>query len=306
MWLAILARGRLWRAGRCRCTQLPESDRKCRYSPSQRSHLWGLLHPDWDVLSTARTVHTEPERDGLRLEDKEVNVFPRKSRSTVLEYSNQPDVQCLFVVSVLSNLGLQYFTQRMEIKIICIQKTIKEYSFCFNKEKCCKHVHVSINNTAFMNLQEVHLVFNVGNWSPGDYNGGVSHISAEMRSVGHWWVCRHIQYIKISFYIKTCKNAKDWNSHPASSQTSKCPQIVLLVVSSIHTVTLLLHIGTCIRHSLVVNTAVSPSLSVFPCSECSVAEYSVSGFRLRRVYSVRREGRRSCLGLEPSTVRKSR
>lgn len=59
-----------------------------------------------------------------------------------------------------------------------------------------------------MYLQEVHLVFNVGNWSPGDYNGGVRHISAEMRSAGHWWVCRHIQYVQISFYVTTQKHKR--------------------------------------------------------------------------------------------------
>lgn len=59
-------------------------------------------------------------------------------------------------------------------------------------------------------------------------------------------------------------------------------------------------------NSLVVNWAVSPSLSMLSCSACSVAEYTVSGFRLSRVYWVRREGSRSCVGVEPSTVRKSR
>lgn len=76
---------------------------------------------------------------------------------------------------------------------------------------------------------------------------------------------------------------------------------------SIYTVTLPLVIHWFFTgHSLVVNTAVSPGLSVFSCSACNVAEYSVLGFRLRRVYWERRAGRRSCLGLEPSTVRNSR
>lgn len=34
----------------------------------------------------------------------------------------------------------------------------------------------------------MYLVSNVVNWSPGYYNGGVSHISAEVRSVTHWQV----------------------------------------------------------------------------------------------------------------------
>lgn len=41
----------------------------------------------------------------------------------------------------------------------------------------------------------MYLVSNVGNWSPRDYNGGVSHISAEMGSVGHWWVCKHTHVV---------------------------------------------------------------------------------------------------------------
>lgn len=52
-----------------------------------------------------------------------------------------------------------------------------------------------------MFLQRVYLVSNVGNWSPGDYNGGVGHISAEMRSVAHWRVCKHT-YVLISQKIK--------------------------------------------------------------------------------------------------------
>lgn len=54
-----------------------------------------------------------------------------------------------------------------------------------------------------MRLQRVYLVSNVGNWSPGDYNGGVGHISAEMRSVAHWRVCKHT-YVLISFYVRRC------------------------------------------------------------------------------------------------------
>lgn len=59
------------------------------------------------------------------------------------------------------------------------------------------------------------------------------------------------------------------------------------------------------RNSLVAKVTRDPSLSTLPLSACRVAVYSVSGCKLRRVYCDKRAGIRSCLGFEPSTVRKS-
>lgn len=40
--------------------------------------------------------------------------------------------------------------------------------------------------------EEVYLVFNTGNWSPGDNNRGARHVSGEMRGIAHWRVCKNI------------------------------------------------------------------------------------------------------------------
>lgn len=221
----------------------------------------------------------------------------------------------------------------------------------------------------------MYLVSNAGNWSPGDYNGGVSHISAEMRSVAHWQVYKHTESKRGFSSVFASWHARRYKHPPVCAFIYVyAPIFPLNCIFSIHNASIILlkwltlvfegwyhyqyfyiyykmigilhdtsrgtlksypHVSNkysiqshpkldntstlwvyaqwphcfiliCICHLLVVNTVDSPSLSVFSCSECSVAVYAVSGFRLRRVYWVRRAGRRSCLGLEPSTVRKRR
>lgn len=133
--------------------------------------------------------------------------------SSPVTYSNQSDVQypkCLWFLRYLTGV----YTKP---KITVLSTVSRGKSFAYKDIhtihlsilkrtvwQTWSHLQITVNlkNTVYvMCLQRVYLVFNVGNWSPGDYNGGVGHISAERRSVAHWRVCKYT-YVLISFYVR--------------------------------------------------------------------------------------------------------